>query len=469
MLVSTTRVYDWFQPHHQRGPGLPKNHWRKTVSSTADHKTRDAVLKKLARREKSAAPSTPTPASTPTPTSTPPSASSQESNDEFRPKRACSTTPRPAGTQVIIPRDVLKKVGPAADRLGLSHQQATAFLSSIINNSGGNLEEIAVSTSTARISRATARAEGATSIKDSYTFLIGQINFDGKLLGDLDGSFDKVNRLAVVAVQEEGNQLLCIDKTDDSTGKVEAATVKEALDDWGISDGIIASCFDTTSSNTGIYSSSTVLLQQHLNRQLLWLSCRHHIPELILKAVFQTLFGKTTGPCLKTSWKSLDLTDLRLPPTPSFPHSQMPASQPASLCNPALETETCNQLAREIGGLPPTSIQIRKPTLPSITSSSTLPDFVGSRSVLLFSQLKLDHTFLLAEDWRETLHFSTLKSAISNLHPVNDSSERALALATSFNGRITRDEESYQDMMLVVAAHRKKYGFKTKKDLKNFV
>ena len=134
-----------------------------------------------------------------------------------------------------------------------------------------------------------------------------------------------------------------------------------------------------------------------------------------------------------------------------------------------LETETCNQLAREIGGLPPTSIQIRKPTLLSITSSSTLPDFVGPRSVLLFSQLNLDHTFLLAEDWRETLHFSTLKSAISNLHPVNDSSERALAMATSFNGRITRDEVSYQDMMLVVAAHRKKYGFKTKEDLKNFV
>ena len=66
-----------------------KYHWRKTVSSTADHKTRDAVMKKLARREKSADPftpnpastptPTPTPASTPTPTSTPHSASSQES------------------------------------------------------------------------------------------------------------------------------------------------------------------------------------------------------------------------------------------------------------------------------------------------------------------------------------------------------------------------------------------------------
>ena len=54
-----------------------KKHWRKTISSTVDHKTRDAVLKKLvARREKSSAPSTPTPASNPTPTSIPPSAAS---------------------------------------------------------------------------------------------------------------------------------------------------------------------------------------------------------------------------------------------------------------------------------------------------------------------------------------------------------------------------------------------------------
>ena len=139
----------------------------------------------------------------------------------------------------------------------------------------------------------------------------------------------------MVAVQEEGNQLLCIAKTDDSTGKVEAATAKEALDNWGISDGIIASCFDTTSSNTGIYSSSTVLLQQHLNRQLLWLSCCHHIPEQRAnpQSCFPEPLWEDHGPsgalfsCLKTSWKSLDLTDLHLPPTPSFPHSQMPASQ----------------------------------------------------------------------------------------------------------------------------------------------
>ena len=46
---------------------------------------------------------------------------------------------------------------------------------------------------------------------------------------DLDGGFEKVNRLAVVAVQEDENQLLCITKTKDATGKVEVDAVKEAI------------------------------------------------------------------------------------------------------------------------------------------------------------------------------------------------------------------------------------------------
>ena len=130
-----------------------------------------------------------------------------------------------------------------------------------------------------------------------------------------------MNRLAVVAVQEEENQLLCVTKTEDSTGKVEADAEKEAINNWGLSEGIIACCFGTTSSNSGINSGSCVLLQQLLNRQLLWLACRHHIPELILKAAFQSLFGKTTSPVetlfstLKSSWKSLDLSNLSCPLT----------------------------------------------------------------------------------------------------------------------------------------------------------
>ena len=85
----------------------------------------------------------------------------------------------------------------------------------------------------------------------------------------LDGGFEKLNRLAVVAVQEDENQLLCITKTKDATGKVEADAVKEAINNWGLSDGIIACCFDTTSSITGINTGGCILLHQLLNKQLL--------------------------------------------------------------------------------------------------------------------------------------------------------------------------------------------------------
>ena len=165
------------------------NHWDKTISTTADHITRDTVHKKLARQEKSltysssqkssATPSTPTSQLQSSPTSP----TQTDSDDDFQPKRARTTsTPRSTGAFITVPRDILKRVGPAADRLGLSNQQATGFLASIVNNSGGDLDDIAISTSTARRSRATRRAETATSIKDNFSFASGQINFDGKLL-----------------------------------------------------------------------------------------------------------------------------------------------------------------------------------------------------------------------------------------------------------------------------------------------
>ena len=47
---------------------------------------------------------------------------------------------------------------------------------------------------------------------------MGQVNYDGKLLPDL-GGFGRVNRLAVLLVQEEGSKILGITKTEEATGK----------------------------------------------------------------------------------------------------------------------------------------------------------------------------------------------------------------------------------------------------------
>ena len=104
---------------------------------------------------------------------------------------------------------------------------------------------------------------------------------------------------------------------------MEAEKVKEILDNWNVTEKIIALGFDTTSSNTGIHKGSCTILQQLLERQLLWLSCRHHIPERIIAVSFITLFGETKGPdvplfkTLKNCWDNLDLSNIKLPDIPS--------------------------------------------------------------------------------------------------------------------------------------------------------
>lgn len=75
---------------------------------------------------------------------------------------------------------------------------------------------ISLSKSTARRHRASIRSEQAAKIKRDLTSNVRQKNFDGKLLADL-GGFRKVNRLAVVLVQDEENKILAICKTSDST------------------------------------------------------------------------------------------------------------------------------------------------------------------------------------------------------------------------------------------------------------
>ena len=198
------------------------HHWTKRISSTPDLPLRTAVQTKLHREvkrqayyaEQTAALSS-TPLSTAAPTSTPsnpsasPTASSPSSpttgtppssDAEFKPKRPC-VTPKPAGTPILLPKDILRRVGPTADRLGLSNNQLTTITAVI-----------------ARRHRASGRRDGAQEVRDNFSLTLGQVNFDGKLLDDLNG-LQKVNRLAVLVVKETENQILGIAKTANATGE----------------------------------------------------------------------------------------------------------------------------------------------------------------------------------------------------------------------------------------------------------
>ena len=141
---------------------------------------------------------------------------------------------------------------------------------------------------------------------------------------------------------------------------------------------------------------------------------------------------------------------------------------PLALFNEKLPLDDRTHLALKIGQLPLEELDIRKPSLPSIHLKSELIEYVGVRSTLPFTLVGVPHTFLLLPDWSTSPHYEKMKTALGDLSPLNDSCERALGLVTTINTKMTRDETSFEELIQVVEAHRKKYSNLTKKDLKKF-
>ena len=91
--------------------------------------------------------------------------------------------------------------------------------------------------------------------------------------------------LAVLASSTNGKlvKLLGITDLDSGTGLNQAKAVKNMLDEWSIEQRCVAMCFDTTASNTGKFAGACILLEAFIGHPLLWTSCRHHMPEVILR------------------------------------------------------------------------------------------------------------------------------------------------------------------------------------------
>ena len=101
-------------------------------------------------------------------------------------------------------------------------------------------------------------------------------------------------------------------------------------------------------------------------------------------------------------------------------------------------------------------VEIWKPTLPVITKESELSVFVGERSTILFNLLNIPVTFLKDPDWHLRPVYLAVKKSIKNFSPLHDSCDRALGMATSFNFKIARTDEGFEELMQVVEAHRRK-------------
>jgi len=79
----------------------------------------------------------------------------------------------------------------------------------------------------------------------------------------------------------------------------QAVAVITCLQDWDILDLVVAICFDTTASNTGVNSGACTIFMKKLERHVLSLTSRNHVIELILGAAFEVTISGCSGPVVQ--------------------------------------------------------------------------------------------------------------------------------------------------------------------------
>src|SRR6218665_3196364 len=112
---------------------------------------------------------------------------------------------------------------------------------------------------------------------------------------DLTGD-EKVDRVPIIILGTGTQQLLSVPKLPSATGQAVADVMIEGLSGREIQNCIKALSFDTTSSNTGRQNGACVLVELQLQKEVLYLACRHHIHEILVAEAFSIAMGLSTGP-----------------------------------------------------------------------------------------------------------------------------------------------------------------------------
>ena len=203
------------------------------------------------------------------------------------------------------------------------------------------------------------------------------VHWDTKLLPEITERV-KIDRLPVLVSFQGRTQLLGVPKLEAGTGKSQADAIFDNLNEWGITDKVQAMCSDTTASNTGRISGACILLEQLMDRDLLYLPCRRHILEIVLRSVFETKLKLTTsGPDMdifkrfKEQWPNIDKTKYDMGMKDTFVKTSVLniKGHIIKFCLKCLENEQCRDDYREfleltiifLGEIPPRGLSFKYP------------------------------------------------------------------------------------------------------------
>lgn len=88
-------------------------------------------------------------------------------------------------------------------------------------------------------------------------------------------------------------------------------------------------------------------------------------------------------------------------------------------------------------------------------SEKNISDFVNPNSLFIFKQFELSHEFLCTDPslWESNLEYKRCYDTFKTLKVVNDTAERGVALAESFNEALTHNEDERQRIFQTVQHH----------------
>jgi len=193
---------------------------------------------------------------------------------------------------------VSEKLAVVLDKCKISDRNAVHLLIATAEALGNNVNKLIINRSSIRSARIEFRKERAKKIRQDYNLANEEtvvVHWDGKLLPALTGK-GLVDRLPIVASVNGHEQLLGVPALNTGTGSDQATAVYQTLVEWCLTENVQAFCSDTTASNTGRLNGACVLLEQLLEREIVYLPCRHHIYEIVLKSVFDLKLSGTSGP-----------------------------------------------------------------------------------------------------------------------------------------------------------------------------
>lgn len=217
---------------------------------------------------------------------------------------------------------ITPKLAAVLDRCMLSVRDSVYVIEAVADALEFDVKNLIINRTSINKNRIKLREERAEKIKDSFSESIPQnivIHWDGKKIPALNVRDSAVERLPIVVSTMKIEQLIGVPKLSSSTGEEQASAVYDAINKWGLKDSVQALCCDTTASNTGRLNGACVLLEKKMDKDLLYLPCRHHIYELILRSVFEAKIPQITVspdiPMFKNfrkDWIKINISDIKI-------------------------------------------------------------------------------------------------------------------------------------------------------------